>query len=212
VTEVLAHERWQGDDGRMRKVLISLLMMTVGACGGDDPGATADAAPITHSQAVGINLSIKSGDVTADAASDEKDIDSEAGNPYAGFVTAARLALSGEDPGSVDLSVVTLLLGGTSTGVTTLQQVFTGEVEVLFVMKDTNNTYNVATVTDPMGGGPVTMDIVWDPALIKASTLDWEKFLAGQFRVVIRGTATTGFDGLAADAKLQVTLTFVAEE
>jgi hypothetical protein len=183
----------------MRKLLLVLLLLP--SCADD---------PVAVSEAVGINIDIKSDEVATGAISDEKDINSEAGNPYKAFITEARAALGGVDPSEVDLTAVTLSLGATSTGVTDLEQVFTGQVEILFIIHDTNNSYNVATVTNPTGGGPVSMNITWDPSLIKASSIDWGKFLDDKFKVVIRGTAATGFAEAAATAKMQVTLTFHA--
>jgi hypothetical protein len=183
----------------MRSLLFVLLLLP--ACSDDT---------VAVSEAVGINIDIKSDEVTAGAISDEKDINSEAGNPYKAFITEARAALGGVDPSEVDLTSVTLTLGATSTGVTDLEQVFTGQVEVLFIIHDTNNSYNVATVTNPTGGGPVGMQITWDPSLIKASSIDWGKFLDDKFKVVVRGTAASTFEAAGATGKLQITLTFNA--
>ena len=117
---------------------ISLVLCT-GACGDD---------PVSYSAPVGINLKAKSADTVNGVVSDEKGIKTESGNPYGAFVNDARKQL-GRDPGVIDVERVELFLGAGSTGVTALGEVFTGTVDVLFQMNDTNNSYPVAAGTIP---------------------------------------------------------------
>src|ERR1051325_8993418 len=97
-------------------------------------------SPVNYSAPVGINLKAKSGDVVQNVVSDKKSITTESGNPYGAFVGAAQQRL-GRDPSRIEITGITIVLGADSTGVTTLDQVFTGQVDVLFLMNDTNNTY-----------------------------------------------------------------------
>jgi len=69
-----------------------------------------------------------------------KGITTESGNPYGAFVGDARTKL-GHDPSRVELDGVSLTLGAQSTGVTALDQIYSGAVDVLFLMNDTNNSY-----------------------------------------------------------------------
>ncbi len=170
------------------------------ACGSD---------PVSFSAPVGINLKVKSGDVTGTAVSDEKGINTESGNPYGKFVADARTKI-GRDPGSVEVDSVKLTLGAQSTGVVTLQEVYAGDVDIAFVIDDSNNTLDVAHVIDPTGVGPVGVAVKFEA--IDANSADYAKFLAGSFKVVIRGTAAPGFSSKGADANLQATLTFAAFE
>ena len=176
--------------------LVSVLV----ACGGDDP--------VSYSAPVGINLKAESGSVSGTVISDEKGITTESGNPFGAFVAAANTEL-GRDPGRIEIDKATLTLGALSTNVTKLEEVYTGDVEVLFVMNDSNNTVPVGKVTNPTGS-VVDLDVGFESNDV--ADQDFAKFVGGSFKVVIRGTAATGFTAKGAKADLQVTFTFAAFE
>ena len=111
------------------------------------------------------------------------------------------------DPTVIQINSLRLALGGMSSGVTKLEEVFTGKVEVLFVMNDSNNSFPAGHVENPTGS-EVGMAIDFDSRDIGMN--DWEKFLNGSFKVVIRGPAAAGFDGKGAEADLQLTFLFDA--
>ena len=182
----------------MIKLAIPCLLLV--ACGAD---------PISFSAPVGINLKAKSGDVSGTAISDEKEITTESGNPFGAFVNDAVAAI-GHDPSAVEVDSVTLTLGAGSTGVINLIEVFEGDVDVAFIINDSNNTYDVAHVVDPDGIGPLGMEVVFESGAV--TDLDYDKFLDGKFKVVVRGNAAPDFETKGADANLQVTLTFAAFE
>lgn len=175
------------------------LAMLVG-CGDD---------PLSYSAPVGINLKAKSGDVSGTSVSNQKGINTETGNPYGAFVADARREL-GRDPSRVEVDEAALTLGAQSTGVVTLQEVFIGDVDVAFVIDDSNNTYDVGHVIDPVGVGPIGFDVNFDSDAV--SDLDYAKFLAGSFKIVVRGTAAPGFSTKGAEANLQASFTFAAFE
>lgn len=191
----------------LRLIYVSALsastMLSLAACGDD---------PVSYSEPVGINLKAKSDDTINGVVTDEKGISTESGNPYGAFVSNARDALGGADPASIEVSSVTMFLGASSTGVATLGDVFDGNVEILFEMNDTNNSYPVAHVamTSATPSGPIELAIDFDPAAVP--DLDYAKFLGGSFKVISRGDASTGFETKGADADLQVTFTFAAFE
>lgn len=182
----------------MIRLTIPCLLLV--ACGAD---------PVSFSAPVGINLKAKSGDVSGTAISDEKEITTESGNPYGSFVNDAVAEL-GADPSAVELDSVTLRLGANSTGVVDLAEVFEGDVDVAFIINESNNTYDVAHVIDPDGIGPLGMDVVF--ASEDVTDVDYPNFLDGKFKVVVRGNAAPDFDTKGAEANLQVTLTFAAFE
>jgi hypothetical protein len=177
------------------------------ACG-DDGGTV----PVEYSQPVGINLKVKSSDVVNGTISIEKGINTESSNPYGAFITAARNELGGVDPGRIELTAATLLLGGNATGVVGLGEIFVGQVEVVFQMNDTNNTFPAATgmlvATD--GSGPIELMPTFTSA--GANDADYGKILGGSFKVVLRGPAHANFRTAGADADVQTTLTFTAFE
>ncbi len=184
---------------------IGLCMIASFALGcGDDP--------VSYSAPVGINLKAKSDDTVAGVIDDEKGITTESGNPYGAFVSDARRELGGNDPSTIEVDRVDLFLGASSSGVTRLGEVFTGDVDLLFQMNDTNTSYPVATTTiaADASAGPTGFDVTFDGGAI--SDADYAKLLGGSFKVVIRGTAAAGFDAKGADADLQTTFTFAAFE
>ena len=186
-----------------RFLLASSLLLGLVACGDD---------PLTYSAPVGINLKAKSSDTVNNVVSDEKGITTESGNPYGAFVSDAQRELGGRDPAVIEVDGVELFLGASSTGVTTLGEIFDGNVEVLFQMNDTNNSYPVAhgTVAATTGGGPFALSI--DFAGEDVPDIDFAKMLGGSFKVIARGPAAADFTTKGADADLQVTFTFAAFE
>lgn len=184
--------------------LATLTVGTLAACGGDDP--------IEYSEPVTINLKAKSSDLVNNAIDEDKGVTTESGNPYGAFVSNARRELGGADPSRIALEATTLTLGASSTGVLTLGEVFTGNVEVNFTVNDTNNTYPAAwrafAATD--GSGPIELTSGFSTDTLGST--DFTKLLGGSFKVGIRGPASATFGNANADADLQVTLTFTAFE
>ena len=166
--------------------------------------------PLSYSAPVGINLKAKSSDVSGSAVSDAKDITSEVGNPFGAFVTQARAKLGGHDPARIEVDNVDLVLGAQSTGVSALDQVYTGDVDIAFVMNTSSNTYDVGHVMNPIGVGPVSVDVTFSYAQLAPQ--DRSSFIGGMYKVVIRGPAAATFPAAHAEANLQVTLTFAAFE
>ena len=182
------------------KYLIPLALLSVTACGAD---------PVNFSAPVRINLKAKSGEVLNNAISDEKAITTESGNPFGAFITEANRKL-GQDPARIEIDKLTLTLGATSTGVTRLEEVYTGDVDVAFITNDTNITYDAGHVMDPTGFGPVDVAVAFHSEDVAPA--DFTKILGGSFKVVIRGPAAASFASKGAEANLQLTFTFAAFE
>jgi hypothetical protein len=183
----------------MRGTICSLGVLTALVMGCSDDKA------VSHSAPVGIKLKAKF-DAKSGSIYDEKEITTESGNPFGAFINEAKAKLGGVEPTRVAVSSVTLLLGADSKGVTALEQIFAGKVETRFA--DTRNSYRVANVTDPTGGGPVDLSADFDTSDLPPT--DQDKFIAGGFAAVIRGTAADGFAKADANADLQLTFTFAA--
>lgn len=181
----------------------SVAGLTLAACSDD---------PVRFSEPVGINLKAKSSDTTGGVVTDEKGITTESGNPYGKFVTDARNALGGRDPGGIELDAATIFLGAGSTGVTGLGEIFNGNVEILFEMNDTNNSFPAAagTIDAADTSGPITLSSTFTSDGLASA--DFTKLTGGAFKVVVRGPAAAGFETKGADADLQLTLTFAAYE
>ncbi len=164
----------------------------------------------TYSAPVGVNLNARSGDVRSGTLSRDEAITAEPGNPYGAFINNAWQKLGNKSPSRIEVNSITLALGGQSTGVSALEQVFTGEVDVLFVMNDSGNSFNVGHVVNPTGTGPIGLSVDFDPS--KVVGLDFANLLGGSFNVVVRGSAAVGFSTRNATANLQTSLTFKADE
>ncbi|MBV8761961.1 MAG: hypothetical protein JO257_32000 [Deltaproteobacteria bacterium] len=175
------------------------LLCLVAACGSD---------PVNYSAPVGIELKAKSGDASASSITEQKDITTESGNPYGAFTNAATQKLGGKAPSSIGLDQLTLTLGGQSSGVNALEQVVTVDVDVAFVVNNSNNRYDAGHVTSPTGVGPVDMSTIFDWSKVAAA--DRTEMLGGSFKVVLRAPAATSFAAGNAEASLQVTFTFAA--
>jgi hypothetical protein len=164
--------------------------------------------PVAYSAPVTLNLKAKSSDVVQGALDSEKSISSETGDPYGTFVKTARSRLGKSYPARVEVTSLSLFLGAHSTGVTTLDQVFTGPLEVLFVLDGSNNSYPAGHLAAPSGAGPEDVEV--DFAFLQLAPSDQATFFAGEFKVQLRGPAAPGFAAGAAEADLQLVLQFEA--
>ena len=184
----------------MLRMFCLAMLVSLVACGDD---------PLSYSAPVAINLKAESGQVNGTAISDEKGITTESGNPYGAFIGEAKAQIK-QDPSRIELETLDLTLGAQSTGVTALEQIYTGDVDVLFLMNDTNNTYPAGRITNPTGAGPAEVDVQFESDAV--ADQDFPKLVGGSFKVVIRGTAAAGFATKGAKADLQLTFAFAAYE
>ncbi len=179
------------------RILASFLAPLLLACGSD---------VVNYSAPVGITLKMQRSDVGAgDAVTLSKLINTEQGNPYGAFVNAATQAL-GRPPSRIVVTYLTLELLPSSSGVTNLNQVFTGQVSVGFTLNGT--TVPVGTATNPAGTGfPLTT--TFDSAGLDATS--YADLAGGSFPVIVAGDALPAFvttGGLTAD--IQTTFGFEA--
>jgi len=182
--------------------LVVIALTSLAGCGGDDP--------VSFSAPIAINLKVESGDVKAgNAVSNDKNITTESGNPWAKFITDARAKLT-KDPADVDLDKLELLLAATSTGVAAFEEIFTGEVVIQFRFESSSNVIPVAKITNPTGRGPVSMSIQFDFAAITPQ--DLPAFFNGSYKVVLAGTANPTYQARGAKADIQATFQFSAFE
>ena len=186
----------------MRLLLLASPLVALAACGGDDP--------VSYSDPVGLSLSVASGDVAAGVVADEKNVNTESGNPYGAFLAAAENAL-GRSPSEIAVEHATLELEG-STNVAGLGDVFVGDVQVRFLMGAADTAHVVATrVFDGSeDAGPIELGVVFDSDALPGA--DYDELASGSFKVEIVGDAAPTFADASADANLAVTLTFTAYE
>jgi hypothetical protein len=179
----------------------TLLLVLLTACGSD---------PVQYSAPVGIELKAKSGDVSGNVISEQKDITTETGNPYGAFMTSSMASLGGHAPSRIEIDQLTLTLGAQSTAVTALEQVLTGDVDIAFLVNDSSNTYDAGHVMNPTGVGPVDVHPQFDWSMVAPT--DQVRILNGSFKVAVRGSAAAEFAAKGATASLQVTFTFTSFE
>jgi hypothetical protein len=116
--------------------------------------------------------------------------------------------LGGRQPSRIEIDKLTLTLGAQSNGVSTLDEVVTGDVDVAFLVKSSNNTYDAGHVMNPTGVGPDDMNPNFEWSMMASQ--DISQMMNGSFKVALRSPAATGFSTKGANATLQVTFTFTA--
>ena len=186
---------------RLTLLVVAVLSTAAVGCGDD---------PVSYSDPVGMSLSVASGDVDNGALADEKNINTESGNPYGAFSSAAQMEIGGP-PSSIVVEAATLAIE-TSTGAAALEEVFAGDVEVAFVMSGSNVAYPVAlrTISAGDGAGPVDLDVGFDSDAFTEA--DYADLVDGSFKVVLSGDAAPGFADASANVDLSLILTFTAYE
>lgn len=169
------------------------------------------AAPVTYSAPVGISMHAKSSEATNGLVIDNKRISTEQGNPYGAFVSEAKAQLAGRSPTVLVVEGAQLSLGEGSSGVTSLAEVYGGNVTIEFLIDDSNNSFGVANgIVDLTADDALELAPHFDSGAL--SEFDYLKLLGGHFSVVARGTAARGFADKGANGDLGVTLTFSAFE
>ncbi len=184
---------------RICTAFVPLFGLAVG-CGGDDP--------VSVSDVVDLKLSLSSGDVAGNNLSDEKNVNTESGNPYGAFVDDARAEVGG-DPSAIRVDEVTIELDpGASTNVDALGLVF-ADVAVSFEMSS-GEIVLVASdeLTADADAGPLALDVAFDSDAL--SDADYADLLGGGFKVMLSGEAAAGFAALDASADLEITFLLTA--
>ncbi|WP_163993158.1 hypothetical protein [Pyxidicoccus caerfyrddinensis] len=181
--------------------LVVCVALSLMGCGDD---------AVSYSAPVGINLKAKSSDTVNSTVTAQKGISTESGNPFKVFVDTAHQELDGKAPSRVEIATLTLTLGAGSVGVASLAEVFTGRVEILFRVEESNNTYVAGHVENPTGTGPVPFLVDFDSTAMAPD--DYTRFLDGKFNVVLRGSAAPTFMNKGAEVDFQSTFSFTAFE
>ncbi len=167
--------------------------------------------PVSVSDVVDLKLTLSSGDVANGTLQDEKNVNTESGNPYGAFVQTARDEIGGE-PSRIAVTATAVTIESTSTNVTTLGGVFLGATKLEFIMNGSSTPYTVAThgVLAADGAGPVQFDVDFDSDEIPAA--DYTDLGGGSFKVSLSGPPAAGFAAANADADIILSLTFEAFE
>lgn len=170
-----------------------------------------DEDPILYSDVVDLKFTIASGDVDGDGnIGEDKNVNTESGNPYGAFIAAAQEEVGG-DPARIVLDDVALTLEANSTNVALLGEVFAGNTSITF---ETNSgtKYVVATrafvAADP---ATIAFEAVETELSANANTAEkYTEIVGGQFKVGVEGVAAAGFAAANASANLTISLSFTA--
>jgi hypothetical protein len=179
--------------------LTSVAALGLFGCGG---------GPISVSQPITLSKTSSSNDVVTGVLTWDRGVNNDTGSPFANFIGAARQQLEGKDPSRLELTSASLFLGGQSQGVTALEQVFSGRVDML--LQTSHTSYAAAHLDQVSRAGPAdfTVDFNWNAV----APADRSDLFNGNFDVVLRGEATTTFATTDSKADLQTTIGFQAYE
>jgi len=176
-------------------VLVAFIAVSAIACGDD---------PVAYSETVSVKLSgIKNGDIRNQTASEDKNINTESGNPYAEFLKNARAELGGRDPRFIEVVSAFVRVHADSKNVIAFEQVFT---DLELFLSNSQTTIPAGTRANPTGTSieiNVPDDLDYEP--VEAS------MLGGDFKVGVRG-ATVATPPADFDLKLTIDLKFTAYE
>lgn len=168
-------------------LLAGALASTASACGDD---------VVAYSETVSTKLSgIKPGDIDNANWSEEKNINTESGNPYGEFLKAAKSHLGGKSPGAIEPTSIIVRVSADSKDVIAVEEV-ASDIEVFFA--DSQTTIPVGHVSAPKGSSvviPIDDDLDLEP--ITAA------MLGGDFKVGARGKSVAS---PPADFELKLTL------
>ena len=180
----------------IREYIVWLLAAASFVACGDDP--------VAYSETVSVKLSgIKPGDIQNGQTSEDKNINTEEGNPYGDFIKGARAALGGRDPGAVEIVSAIVRVHADSKNVSTVDAVF-GSLELF--MADSATTIVFGSKDGPTGSEvavPIKEDLDYEPV--------FDAMLGGDFKVGVRG-ATVATPPTDFELKLTLDLKFTAYE
>ena len=158
--------------------MLRLSMVSIGVLGIAAVLTGCPEEPVAYSETVSLKLSgMKEGDVKNNELSEEKNVNSESGNPYGAFVKAATDAL-GRSPGRIAPTSAFLRIHSDSTGVTGFEEIFTS-MELFF--SDSATTIPVGTVDAPQGS---SVEVPLDDVNLEALH---DSMVGGDFKVGVRG-------------------------
>jgi hypothetical protein len=154
-----------------------------------------------------INLGVKvdQNAVAGDLIEIEKNISTEQGNPYGNFLNeiAAEIDINQV---FIELDSVDLTLEGDATHAA-FESLFVETLELIIVAESNNVETAIASVTEPLGAGPLALDVlsgVFDNDELQTTLRE------GSFKLKLVGVAADG--AAAADVNVVATLRFEAFE
>lgn len=180
----------------MRILMVCLVVSLSGVFGG---GCADDVVGV--SEPVSLKLSgIKPGDIANGSASEDKNVNTESGNPYGAFLKAARDGL-GQEPRAIRVKSAFLRVHADSKNVTNFEQVF---ADLELFAADSQTTIPVGTVSAPSGTS-VAVVITADEVDLAALQTAMK---GGDFKMGVRGAVQST---TPADFDLKITIDAIFE-
>jgi len=154
----------------IQPILSILIVFCVAGCG----------QPVAVSDYVSLKLSgVKEGDVKNGHVSEDKNINTEEGNPYAAFLRHVSEELEGQDPSVIEVDSLALHVHGDSKGIVNFESLFEN-MEVFITTSDT-------TVTLGVMEGPVGSTVYLEDILNENLSSVQTAMMIGAFGVGVRG-------------------------
>ena len=182
---------------RHSPVLALVLLATVTTSGCADE-------PIAYSENVGLQLSaIKAKDVENGSVSEDKNVNTESGNPYGVFLKNAQENLNGSQPSYVSVTKAKIGLHSDSEGISRLDQAFKRIELFVSTSKITVTIGSTTSLSGPEANIDMNDDVDWK-SLASVMT-------SGEFKLGLRcETGTTTLKNW--EARLFMDLNFSAYE
>ena len=153
-------------------------------------------SPLAVSDYISLKLSgIKDGDIRNGQVSEEKNVNTEEGNPYSEFLRVVGEELDGAAPSRIEVESVGLQVHSDSKGVSDLETVF----QSLEVFVATGETIATVGYIEVVSGSTVTLDDIQNGSLdtVQAALIE------GNFKMGVRGTV---HETLPDDFELKISM------
>jgi len=165
-----------------------------------------DEEVVAYSEPVDLKLgSIKESDATGGIFMDEKNVNTEPGNPYQAFLDHAVAELDGAPPAAILVDRVVVRVGADSSGIGAggFSEVF---ADLSVYLGDSATTVVVAALDPVPTGSELEVPIVADRAALEPIRAS---MISGSLKVGVRG-ASAASPPAAFDLRTETTITFRA--
>lgn len=169
-----------------KSLFIMSFVLALAGCGGS----------VVVSDYVSLKLSgIKDGDVKNGQVSEDKNINTEEGNPYADFLRLASEELGGDTPSKIEVQSVTLKVHSDSKGISDFDALFLN----MEVFVSSNDTIANLGVFESIVGSVLNLKNIDNDSLAPLQSA----LISGDFKMGIRGDVS---DSLPDDFDLKISM------
>ena len=191
----------------VRCILLGTLIV-LNACGSGSINDLPAEVEVDLSMTFNVQSQSADGDGTI---TDTKSISGQSGDPWGSFISSARAEM-GTDPTELEVLSVSVTVAPTSSGVSTLGDIFNGPMAVRFEMTSSRQEYRIAEGDHRQEDAATTTDLLPVFDFSQVSIVDYRAMLNGAFDVLFVGQANDDFKDASASADLTVVITIKALE